>query len=98
METLKNATKQDIKLIEGNFSPSEATDIINAVLDVKINFHKLQRLSKTEGDTNDSCCFDNDRIDELLAAKQQVKKLFNSIRENGGKISINSSITINTEQ
>lgn len=98
METLKNTIKQSIKLIDGNFSPSEATDIINAVLDVKINFHKLQRLSKTEGDTNNDCCYDNDRIDELLTSKQQVKKLLNSMRQNGGKISINSNIIINTEQ
>ena len=61
-------TKQEIKLVEGHFTPSDASDIIGSVLDVKINFHKLKRLSKTEGNEKDLCEYDSDRITELIDA------------------------------
>lgn len=93
-ETGSSKTIQTIKLIEGNFSPSEAADVINAVLNVKINFHKLQRLSRTEGDQSDTCDYDNDRIDELLTSRENAKAFFNKIRQEGGKINIESTITI----
>ena len=41
--------RQQIQLVKGAFSASEASDIICALLDEKINFHKLQRLKLWEG-------------------------------------------------
>lgn len=103
METLSIATKeinldQEIKLIDGSFSASNASDIINAVLDVKINFHKLQRLSRKEGNTNDVCEFDNERIIELIDAKQDAKAYFNNARLKGKKLKLESIITIQIEE
>lgn len=85
---------QTIKLIEGDFTPSEAADVINAVLNVKINFHKLQRLSRTEGNIDDDCEYDNCRIEELLTSKENAKAFFKEIRQEGGKINIESTIAI----
>jgi hypothetical protein len=93
-ESGNGKTIQTIKLIEGDFTPSEAADVINAVLNVKINFHKLQRLSRTEGDSGDTCEYDNNRIDELLTSQENAKAFFKKIRQEGGKINIESIISI----
>ena len=45
--------QQTLKLIEGTFTKREALNIINSVVDVKINFHKVHRLSIQEGNEND---------------------------------------------
>jgi hypothetical protein len=101
---MKNATlevsktiDQQLKLIEGKFSKREALNIINNVVDVKINFHKLQRLSKTEGNINDECTFDNSRITELINDKADMKAFLTSLEANGCNIKISSTIHISVE-
>lgn len=94
-ETVK--TEQKINLIDGCFTASEAKDIINDVLQIKINFHKLQRLSKTEGNMNDSCQYDNSRINELISEQNISKEFFNDIRIHGKKLNIKSTIHITVE-
>ena len=82
MNTTLQATetkKQTVKLIDGCFTKKEALSILNSVLDVKINFHKVQRLSKTEGNINDACVYDNSRIIELLADKKLSKEFLKSL-------------------
>ena len=39
------STKQNIQLVDGVFTVSEANDIIQNLINEKINFHKLQRLT-----------------------------------------------------
>ncbi|MFT7072875.1 hypothetical protein [Patiriisocius sp. Uisw_017] len=90
-------TEQKINLIDGSFTVNQASDIINSVLNVKINFHKLQRLSRTEGNTEDTCDFDNGRIDELLAQQIIAKKFFSEARLEGKKIKMKSVIQITLE-
>ena len=49
LEKLKEGNEtmlHQLKLIEGKFTKREALNILNSVVDVKINFHKLQRLSR----------------------------------------------------
>lgn len=86
--------KQNIKLIEGSFVPSDASDIIDAIIDIKINYHKLKRLAATEGNSNDLCEFDNGRINELINAKLDAKSYFKNAKLNGKKLKISGSITI----
>ena len=89
--------QQNIDLVKGTFTVSEAADIVNSILEVKINFHKLQRLSKTEGNLQDNCTFDNSRIDELLEAQNKAREFFAQARLSGQKITMNSSISIHSE-
>lgn len=97
--TLTNETKteQKINLIDGCFTASEASDIINSILKVKINFHKLQSMSLLEGNVNDPCEFDNSRIHELLNEQKIAKEFFKNVRLNGKKLKINSTIHISLE-
>ncbi len=100
METLKISnkivTEQRINLIDGCFTTTEACDIINSVLNIKINFHKLHRLSITEGNADDLCEYDNNRINELLTQQETVKDFFKNIK--GKKLKINSIIDIAIEE
>jgi tRNA uridine 5-carbamoylmethylation protein Kti12 len=89
--------KKQLKLIEGKFSKREALNIINNVLDVKINFHKLQRLSRTESNINDACTFDTSRITELINDKANIKAFLTSLEVNGCDIKISSTIHISVE-
>jgi hypothetical protein len=94
--TLK--TEQKINLIEGKFTASEAADIINDVLNVKINFHKIQRLSITEGNSEDECEHDSGRIDELLNEQKLAKVFFSQARIQGKKLKMTSIINITIEE
>tara|TARA_R110002049_G_scaffold67310_7_gene174973 strand:- start:12894 stop:13214 length:321 start_codon:yes stop_codon:yes gene_type:complete len=91
-------TNQQLKLIEGKFTKKEALNIINDVVNVKINFHKLQRLSRTEGNINDKCTYDNSRITELIDDKADIKSFLRSLEENGRNIKISSTIEISIEE
>ncbi|WP_375239462.1 hypothetical protein [Aurantibacter sp.] len=93
---IKNA-KQNINLIDGCFSSSEASDIINALLKVKINFHKLHRLSITEGNSKDKCEVDNSRINELINEEAFAKAFFTQARLQGKKLKMTSTINITVE-
>ena len=91
------ATKQKIQLVDGTFSPSEANDVIQALLDEKINFHKLQRLSWCEGDNNANTKYPDDRIQELEKEKKIAKDFINSIRNEGKRLRIDGILKITLE-
>ena len=78
-------TLQKVQLVNGVFTPSEAADIIGSLIDEKINFHKIQRLQRWEGnhkcDTGDL----NDRITELEQDRAQALEFIGQIRKEGGK-------------
>ena len=98
MEILEQSkTTQKIDLIDGTFTASEASDIINSVLKVKINFHKLQRLSITEGDDKDQCIYDSGRIAELMNEQVIAKEFFSQARLKGKKLKMRSVIQIEIE-
>lgn len=86
--------KRTINLVEGTFTPSEAADIINELVDVKVNFHTLHRLSITEGNRNEHCKEDNSRINELKNEKKLNKQFFKEAKAKGKKFSIKSEIII----
>ncbi|MFK8059776.1 MAG: hypothetical protein AB8B78_06745 [Polaribacter sp.] len=99
--TVLNPTEtktQTLKLIEGKFTKSEAFSIINDVADVKINFHKIQRLTKTEGNIEDACVYDNSRINELIKDKEEAKAFLRSLESYGCNIKIESTVTITVEE
>ena len=86
-----------LKLIEGKFTKREALNILNSVVDLKINFHKLQRLSRIEGNVQDTCVFVNSRITELIRDKSNAKEFLNSLDLGGRALKITSTIHISIE-
>lgn len=97
-ETIIATKNQELKLIEGKFTKSEAFSILNDIVDAKINFHKIQRLSKTEGNIKDKCVYDNSRIVELTKDKEATKAFLKSLEANNRNIKIASTITITVEE
>jgi hypothetical protein len=97
-KTINGSTiDQHLKLIDGVFTKREALDIINSSVDVKINFHKLQRLSITEGNMHDECTYDNSRITELIKDKAEVNAILMSLEGTSTNIKISSTIHISVE-
>lgn len=98
LETLENVeskgTKQQIELVKGAFSPSEASDIICALLDEKINFHKLQRLKLWEGSHGCQTAPLDGRIQELEKEKQIAREFIGKNREAGRKLKITGTLEI----
>jgi hypothetical protein len=90
--------QQQLKLIDGKFTKSEALDIVNSVVDVKVNFHKLQRWSINEGNIKDECTYDNTRILELIADKMSCKEFLSSFSGSDASIKITSTIHISVEK
>ncbi|WP_299129262.1 hypothetical protein [uncultured Winogradskyella sp.] len=96
-ESLKQTetkTEQKINLVEGMFRPSEASHIINALIDQKINYHKIQRLSLCEGDENCDTTYENARIKELLNEKEIAKSYIDTARRKNFDIIINGKLDI----
>lgn len=93
LESVKK-TKQNIQLIEGEFTPSEASHVISSLLDQKINFHKLQRLTLLEGNCNLETRYADHRIEELEQEKLIARRFFSRMRKEGIKLRINSTIEI----
>jgi hypothetical protein len=91
---IENTKKQKIQLVKGEFTPSEALDIIRSLIDEKINFHKIQRLQLWEG--SHSCNTDqlDGRIQELEKEKQVAKEFIAGMRAQGKKLSINGVLEI----
>lgn len=87
-------TTQKVQLVEGGFSASEAMDVICALIEQKINFHKLQRLSICEGHCDADTEFENRRIDELLNEMKIAKEYLAEARRNGQMVTINGVLDI----
>ncbi|MFK7811187.1 MAG: hypothetical protein AB8B59_01760 [Maribacter sp.] len=87
-------TKQTIRLVDGQFTASEASFIVQALLNEKINFHKLQRLSRLEGNCNDETSFDDGRIAELQNEQTISNEFFSQIRHQGLKLQIKGNLEI----
>lgn len=87
-------TTSKIQLVKGEFNASETYDVIMSLIDEKINFHKLQRLQRWEG--NHQCKTDklDGRINELLEEKKKTKEFLANTRASGKNYFINGTLEI----
>jgi hypothetical protein len=86
--------RQQIQLVKGAFSASEASDIICALLDEKINFHKLQRLKLWEGSHGCQTSQLDGRIHELEQEKRVAREFIARVRESGRDLKISGTLEI----
>lgn len=86
--------EQKIKLVDGEFTPSEACDVVNGLIDVKINFHKINRLQILEGNHYCETNVLNTRIEELQDEKKLAKEFIAKVRAAGGKLKISGQLEI----
>lgn len=96
MKANQSLTIEDkkVKLVDGEFSPTQASDILNALIDQKINYHKIENLQHWEQDHNtDSKPYIN-RIKELEEEKKAIDHFISEIKKEGKKLSIDGILTI----
>ena len=80
--------------MKGEFTPSEACDIVEALIKQKVNFHKIQRLRLWEGNCESDTPGLDGRIGELIEDKKTAKTFINEARKKGMNIEINGSLEI----
>lgn len=85
---------QKIELVKGEFTPSEASDVIMRLIDVKINFHKIQRLQIWEGDHKCKTNQLDGRIQELEKEKEIAREFIDSKRGLGQNLFINGTLEL----
>ncbi|MBL7911397.1 MAG: hypothetical protein JNJ41_10115 [Bacteroidia bacterium] len=85
--------KQDFKLIDGQFNPSDARTILLTLINSKIQFHKLESFGITVRSSGDISMHEK-RIRELSKVNEDIKKLLNYAVENNMKLKVNSTIQI----
>jgi hypothetical protein len=85
---------QKINLVDGQFTPSEASDVMNALIRQKINFHKVQRLQMLIGDDDSETAELSSRIAELLEEQKKAKEFFIQARKAGRNVVINGTLEI----
>ena len=83
-----------VQLIDGEFTPSEASFLVNTLIEEKINFHKLHRLAICEGNILSDTTFDDSRVGELLEEKDTFKRLYQEAKAAGKKLKINGILEV----
>ena len=85
METKQSSkieTKQ-VQLIDGEFTPTQAFDILNSLIDQKINYHKIENLQLWEKNhDNDPQPF-IDRIQQLEEEKKAIDVYLSKLKKEG---------------
>ena len=93
-QTKVEKAQQEVQLVEGLFTPSEAMHVVNALIDQKLNFHKIQKLRLWEGCEDSDTTYENNRIKELNGAKQTAKDYISIARKEGYNVVINGTLNI----
>ena len=98
MITLENTTVNEVELetfdlIKGDFSVSEATEIIDELFQTKIRFHELKNFGIQErfGETDPHT---DQRIDELKSHKEKALALILQAKNTGQNLKVNSTVSI----
>lgn len=96
-KVVKTKKKQKIQLVDGVFTVSEANDIVQNLINEKINFHKLQRLTLCEGFSKSNTEYPDNRITQLEYDKIVSKDFFKNKFGQNVTVKINGvlEITIN---
>lgn len=91
-------TIQKIHLVDGDFTVSEASDVIMSLINEKINFHKLQRLSLNEGFSGADTDYPDGRINELEHEKTIAQDFLAKARAQGLTLKIDGILTISVNE
>lgn len=89
---------QKIQLIEGQFTPSEASDLISSLIKEKINFHKIQRLGQVIHDETCDTKQSEERIIELIGERKIAKDFISKSKVKGRNIQINCVLEITYDE
>lgn len=94
-ENLKETiTDKKVKLVDGEFTPAQTLNILNDLIDQKINYHKLENIRQWEQNHKiDEKPFIK-RIEELEDEKKALKSYISEMGQEVKNLSISGIITI----
>ncbi len=86
--------QQEIQLVKGEFTPSQASEIINSLINQKINYHKLEGLQRWERNHQYDQEPLNRRIEELENEKIRAEEFISKIKDEGKNLKINGILEL----
>lgn len=89
---------QEIQLVKGEFTPSQASDVIMALINQKINYHKIEGLQNWERNHKYDQEPLNNRINELEEEKRIAADFISKMREQGKNLKIKGIIEITASE
>jgi hypothetical protein len=91
-DTVKSTQK--VQLVKGEFSPAQASKVLYALIDQKINFHKIESHQQWEKDHHTDINPLKERIAELEKEKRKVTEFISNLQADGRMLQINGVIEI----
>mgnify|MGYP001031066931 FL=1 len=89
--------EQEVRLVDGTFTPIQAADIVSSLIEQKINFHKVENLQHWEKNhKNDAKPFIQ-RVKDLEEAEKEAKSFILDEERKDKKIKIKGNLTISIE-
>jgi|TARA_B100002049_G_C15773072_1_gene247576 hypothetical protein len=89
---------QEIQLVKGEFTPSQASDVIMALINQKINYHKIEGLQNWERNHKYDQEPLNNRINELEEEKRIAADFISKMREQGKNLKIKGIIEMTASE
>lgn len=83
-----------IELMKGEFTPSQASDIVLSLINQKINYHKVQQIQLWESNHKYDQVLINRRIEELEQEKRNAADFIKKMSDEGKKLKINGIINM----
>jgi hypothetical protein len=83
-----------INLVDGEFTKTQALDVITSLIDQKINYHNIEGLQMWESNHHVDQNPIHKRIDALTKEKEDFKNLIISLKSKNVKLKINGTLTI----
>ena len=84
---------QNFKLVDGEFTPEKAREVLFALINSKIQFHNCEKFStqiRFSGDVSHS----EKRIEELTQVHREIKELIEQAKANGYNLKVNSLLEV----
>jgi hypothetical protein len=92
-ESIKTA-KDQFELIQGEFTPEDARDIVINLIQKKINFHSTRNFSNFIRFGSAEEEWSLKRIEDLKKSEEEIRNLINQAKAEGKKLKIQSDISI----
>ncbi|WP_194851004.1 hypothetical protein [Nonlabens antarcticus] len=93
-KAVENKSDQKIQLVKGEFTPSQASEVINALIDQKINYHKIENIQMWEKDHSTDQEPLKKRIKELENEKEVARKFIADLKAKGKKLTMDGTIIL----
>ncbi|MBK7407221.1 MAG: hypothetical protein IPJ40_03515 [Saprospirales bacterium] len=84
---------QNFKLVDGEFTPEKAREVLFSLVNSKIHFHNCEKFStqiRFGGDVSHA----EKRIEELTQVHQEIKELIEQAKAQGFNLKVNSLLEV----